>query len=347
MISAKRVTILTAWIVLCCISSVMVLADGAETNKGGVYVVMRVDISGAKTDYMDSVWPIVRDALVKERSSVGFISREPRINGELHVLISESSGALQAWDTVSNALSDVPSFPGVPALGLLARVEGNRVIVAFNEESSEAISSYLSNITIVELASRLDAFGLENSRIDDLGGGVIRFLAFDTGPANELISLFETQGQIAVRPVIGRTEEGGVDAGRGNDLLPVRGKLDSYFIVERRDIVKNRDFLSFESTFDLNGYPAISFRLGEEGAQELAAHTQSELGGNVAIVLDDEVVATIRNEVRIPADEGLIAGRFSKSDADRLVNMLNAGFLPADLEVVQFREISPPLNLPK
>ncbi|SUZ33889.1 hypothetical protein ROE7235_03664 [Roseibaca ekhonensis] len=114
--------------------------------------------------------------------------------------------------------------------------------------------------------------------------------------------------------------------GLGNDLLPVRGESDSYFIVERRDIIEGQDFLSYESTFDLNGYPAISFRLNVEGAEKLTIYTQSELGGIVAVVLDDQVVATIINEVRIPANEGLIAGRFTKGDADKLVTMLNVGF---------------------
>lgn len=346
MMISKRVAHLTAGIVLCCISSAIALADGADTNEGGVYFVMRPDIAGAKIDHMDIVWPIVRDALVQERSSVGFISREPRVNGELHVLISESSGAQQAWEAVSNALSDAPRFQGVLSLELLARVEGKRVIVALSEESSEALSLYLGNTTSVGLASRLNALGLENGRIDVLEDGVIRFLGFDTEPANELMSLFETQGQIALRPVAGRTEDRRFDAGLGNDLLPERNKPDSYFIVERQDVIKNQDFLSFETTFDLNGYPAIGFQLGEEGAQKLAAYIQSNLGGIAAIVLDDEVVATTINQVRIPADEGLIAGRFTQIDANRLVAMLNAGFLPVGLDVVQFREISPPLDLP-
>ncbi|MFP7675580.1 SecDF P1 head subdomain-containing protein [Marivita sp. S0852] len=297
---------------------------------------------------MDILWPTIRSALVKERSSVGFISREPRLNGELHVLISEVSGAEQALEAVSNALSDVPNFSEVPEAIVQAKVSGNRVVVAFDEESSEAISSHLVNTASLELASRLAAFGLQDGRIDvlDVGDGVIRFLGFNTAPANELIGLFETQGKISLRSVIGRTENRGTDAGRGNDLLPARSEQNSYFIVEQSNIIENVDFIGFESTFDLNGHPAISFRLSADGAQKLTSHTQNNLGGIAAVVLDEEVVATIRNEVRIPADEGLIAGRFNKSDADRLAAILNTGSFAVELEVVQFREISPPLNLP-
>ena len=91
MFSVLRVIFIAFWSVLCgiAISAEMVFAERADTKEGGVYLVMRERAYDAKTEYMEKVWQIVRDALVAERSTVGFISRELRLNGNLYIIITE------------------------------------------------------------------------------------------------------------------------------------------------------------------------------------------------------------------------------------------------------------------
>jgi preprotein translocase subunit SecD len=348
MFSVLRVIFIAFWSVLCgiAISAEMVFAARADTKEGGVYLVMRERAYDAKTEYMEKVWQIVRDALVAERSTVGFISRELRLNGNLYIIITEPAGARHASEVVTGALSEAPGFPGMSSPGFAVQVEGSRLVVALDEESSNVFSEYLTDRSVSALALRLKVFGLEGGRIDVLENEVIRFFAFDTKPVSELIYLFETQGRLSLRSVVGRSKDSSADAGAGNELLPFRNKKGSHLIVERRDIIKNEDFLSFESTFDGNGHPAIGFRLSVEGTQTLTAHTRREMGGVVAIVLDNEVISTNINVIRIPGDEGVIAGEFDQTDANRLVSILNAGGLPTKLDVVQYREISSPLDLP-
>lgn len=339
--------VLISFILACAASTGEALAEVAGTEGSGVYIVLSADITDAKNDFMDGLWPIVRDALVLERETFGSIKREDRSNGELHVVIGEATGAARAWEVAGEAVANAPKFPGVASSNLEVEVQGSRLVVSFDAESDTAISDYLTNEAVAALGARLGAFQLKHSSVSALDDGVVRFLGFDAITLENLIELFETQGDLVVRPVIGQTEDGSFDAGRGNEVLPVLGEPEAYLIVENRDILTNDDFVSFESTFDLNGYPAISFRLNPEGAEALDVYTKGAIGGTAAIILDGKVVSTMRNVVRIPADEGLIEGRFDPEYALTLAGILALGALPVRLEVVQYREISPPLALPR
>jgi preprotein translocase subunit SecD len=149
-----------------------------------------------------------------------------------------------------------------------------------------------------------------------------------------------------VSPVIGKTRDSQITVSRGSKLLRDRHDKSTFFEIDGLVLLTNQEFREFESAFDLNGRPVINFRLSEAGTHVLDVHIKNEPNGIVAFVLDGEVVSVMMNSrVRIPSNKGTIIGEFTLDEADRLTRLLNVGSLPFGLDLVQYREISPPLSI--
>jgi hypothetical protein len=77
----------------------------------------------------------------------------------------------------------------------------------------------------------------------------------------------------------------------------------------------------------------IKIRLTESASGKFADATRRNFDRPIAILLDDEVIATPKVRSEIPAGELEISGRFTKSEAGYLAAMLNNGVLPSGFYV--------------
>jgi preprotein translocase subunit SecD len=94
---------------------------------------------------------------------------------------------------------------------------------------------------------------------------------------------------------------------------------------------------------DENGRPAVSFTLNSEGARKMGATTSSNMGRQLAIVLDERVQSAPTIEGRITTD-GVIYGSFTQEEVMNLSLILRSGALPADLDYLEERTIGPTLG---
>jgi preprotein translocase subunit SecD len=83
--------------------------------------------------------------------------------------------------------------------------------------------------------------------------------------------------------------------------------------------------------------------LKPEGATKFGRLTGANIGRQLAIVLDNQVVSAPSIEGKISA-EGRITGRFSREEADTLAKVLRAGALPASLEYLHELSVGPSLG---
>jgi protein-export membrane protein SecD len=88
----------------------------------------------------------------------------------------------------------------------------------------------------------------------------------------------------------------------------------------------------------------VGFRLNPEGAREFARITESNVGGRLAIVLDDVVVSAPRINSEIPSGEGVIEGGFTAETARDLALILKTGALPVKLNIAEERTVGASLG---
>ncbi len=90
--------------------------------------------------------------------------------------------------------------------------------------------------------------------------------------------------------------------------------------------------------------PVVNFKLDDEGARRFGEMTRANIGRQLAIVLDDEVITAPVIRSVIAGGSGEISGTFTSAEAGDLALLLRAGALPAPLEVVEERTVGPDLG---
>ena len=91
------------------------------------------------------------------------------------------------------------------------------------------------------------------------------------------------------------------------------------------------------------GDPAVSFQLTQDAGKRFEAATTENLGRQMAIVLDSEVISApvIRAKIR---DSGIIEGGFTVTSAQDLALKLKSGAFPTEVQVLEERTIGPSLG---
>ncbi|PSQ84270.1 MAG: protein translocase subunit SecD, partial [Bacteroidetes bacterium QS_7_67_15] len=97
-------------------------------------------------------------------------------------------------------------------------------------------------------------------------------------------------------------------------------------------------------TFDqYTNEPKVSITMDSKGAREWSRLTAANINKQVAIVLDRAVVSNPVIQERIPGGRTSISGLESRQEAEDIVTVLNAGALPAPVEIVSERTVGPSL----
>ncbi|MEQ1920466.1 MAG: protein translocase subunit SecD, partial [Elusimicrobiota bacterium] len=89
------------------------------------------------------------------------------------------------------------------------------------------------------------------------------------------------------------------------------------------------------------GMPVVAFKFKPEAAAKFSALTASNIGKNMAIVLDDTVFSAPVIKGRIGGGSGIIEGQFTSDDAKSLAIVLRAGALPAPVKIIEERVVGP------
>ncbi len=98
------------------------------------------------------------------------------------------------------------------------------------------------------------------------------------------------------------------------------------------------------TTFDRFGTPAVSLEFNSEGAKLFEEATRKNVGRQLAIVLDGNVISAPVVQEVISGGKAQITGNFTLREAQKLAILLRAGALPVKVEVIENRTIGPTLG---
>ena len=93
-----------------------------------------------------------------------------------------------------------------------------------------------------------------------------------------------------------------------------------------------------------NNSSVVNFKLDNLGAKKFALSTKNNIGRNLAIILDNEVVSAPVIRDAIVTGNGQISGNFSVPEANNLAILLRSGALPAPLNIIEERTVGPDLG---
>ncbi|MDR2879220.1 MAG: protein translocase subunit SecD [Fusobacteriales bacterium] len=95
---------------------------------------------------------------------------------------------------------------------------------------------------------------------------------------------------------------------------------------------------------DQFGKPMIGFELNDEGAVKFAEITRTNMGKQLAIMLDGKEQSAPVIQSEIPGGKGSISGSFTYESAQNLANLLKAGALPVNIQIMETRSVDASLG---
>ncbi|SDB11944.1 protein translocase subunit SecD [Bauldia litoralis] len=140
---------------------------------------------------------------------------------------------------------------------------------------------------------------------------------------------------------------------QGNTATPSPGTIvvpsaefeGTFLVLDDAPLMTGEDLVDAQASFDSRtNEPVVNFRLSTSGARKFAEVTQTNVGRQFAIVLDDEVISAPSIREPILGGSGQISGSFSVESANDLSILLRAGSLPAKLTIVEERSVGPGLG---
>ncbi|MCA3244263.1 MAG: protein translocase subunit SecD [Alphaproteobacteria bacterium] len=225
--------------------------------------------------------------------------------------------------------------------------EGNQATLTFGESFLTELQKRALAQTVQVLRSRVDQFGVAEPVIQQQGSNRV------------IVELPGVRDVARAKAAIGKTAQLNfhlVDetatASAGSGMVPP-GKLllqeelggtTRPLLVERRPSLTGQMLTSAAAAFDQYGNPAVDIAFDSRGTQLFAKLSTENVGKRFAIVLDGKVYSAPVFREAILGGRAQISGAFTPEESQDLAAVLNAGALPAKVEVVEERTIGPSLG---
>ncbi|WP_339112513.1 protein translocase subunit SecD [Thioclava sp. GXIMD2076] len=312
--------------------------------RGGAHLLAEVQLSDVYAARMKSLWPEMRTALAKDRSTIGAIRRVESADDELKIQIGNADQIQTAVATAKTLASPITSLSGVGQDDLDISGQGDIITVKLSDAEKQATDDRTMQQSLEIVRRRIDAAGTREPTIARQGSDRILIEVPGIGSAQELKDLIGTTAQLNFMQVNGTTQNADASAGQGNILVPDAEREGLYYILGDVPVVSGDALTDAKAATDQNGYPAVSFRFNTTGARQFGDFTASHIGEPFAIVLDNEVISAPTIQTHIAGGSGIITGNFTIQQSTDLALLLRSGALPAKLNFLEERTIGPELG---
>lgn len=111
-----------------------------------------------------------------------------------------------------------------------------------------------------------------------------------------------------------------------------------------KTVMTGADLKEAHVSTDRLGQPAVSFTLSDKGAKIFGDYTTSHVNQYLGIVLDKTVISAPVVNTPITDGAGIIQGKFTADEANKLAIQLSYGALPVPVKVVESRTVGATLG---
>ncbi len=299
------------------------------------------------------------------------------LQGGAHLVleVNQNDVKTQAYENLSDRVRELGRTEGVGYSGLLSTAEGVNFVlrdgaqmgllrealkaepVQVNAGEGNAITLVYSETFLTELQTRALAQTVQvlRSRVDQFG--VAEPVIQQQGTSRVIVELPGVRDVARAKAAIGKTAQlnfhmvdetatpsGIVPPGRLLLNEDAGNGVTRPLLVERRPSLTGQMLTSAAAGFDQYNNPAVDIAFDSRGTQIFAKLSTEGVGKRFAIVLDGKVYSAPVFREPILGGRAQISGNFSATEAQDLAAILNAGALPARVDVVEERTIGPSLG---
>ncbi|MEM9047555.1 MAG: protein translocase subunit SecD [Pseudomonadota bacterium] len=300
--------------------------------RGGVYLLVEVQVEDVYGEIMDGIWPEARDTL-RGLDGVRTVRRQPADPGLLRIRIDNP-------DVLGAAMAAMRGLEGYALL--VSSVRADTLEIALSDLERRELDNRTVEQSLEKIRRRVDEAGTREPSIQRQGSQRIVVQVPGLGSAEELLEIIGRTARLSFHPVV---SDGAEDQTVAFDqLLLPDVDMGGFLVVERSAVVGGDELVDAQPSFDQNGLPAVGFRFNAVGARKFGEYTRDNVGRRFAIVLDSEIISAPQIISHIPGGAGQITGQFTVEESARLAVLLRAGALPAEIQVLEQRTVGPELG---
>ncbi|MEZ5947185.1 MAG: protein translocase subunit SecD, partial [Hyphomonas sp.] len=319
--------------------------------RGGVYLMMEIEpdevVANRLNVFARDVSSAMRGASVAER-----LYNETEINGRtLQVKLTRPNedGSFRTEE----ALKRLQKLNG-PVGGVIGGAEmyemkitsPDTISITVPAAAEESLVKDALGKTMTIVRRRVDPDGVSEIAITPQGNNRIILEAPGEPDPQRLKNLLSRDGRMTFNLV--DSDPSAIDAAQRGVVKPgyrlLTGAETGPLLVRDIPEVVGSDIANAAQSFDQANRPDITFRLNGNGARKFYETTRNNSGKLFAIVLDDVIMSAPRINEPIPGGNVQITGSFTQQEAIDLAAIIEAGEMPAKLQFLDQRTVSPTLG---
>ena len=323
--------------------------------QGGAHLLLEVDLESVLEQQLDNELDGIRQML---RAQGRIATEYLRVDDGAIVGRFRNSEDIEAGLAIVQGLSRPLQVGALGQTGQTTRIvdEGDgRFRVSITPENIEDIRARTIEQSIEVLRRRIDPSGTTELTLAREGDDRILLQVPGAKNVDEIKERINTSANLSFHLVRDESFDAGVlaraaESGRtppgavyfaGDEESQERG-----YIVQRRTRITGDCLQSAKEGLHPQGLPGavVNFTFDTRCAQEFGELTTRNTGKQFAVVLDDAVISAPNIRNPILGGAGYIEGGFTLDSARELSVLLNAGSLPAKLNVVEERSVSATLG---
>ena len=320
--------------------------------QGGSYLLYQLDTGDFVNDQLATLAGEVRGILRQDPAvDYSVLSTRDQIANNQHVQVriddpAELAEGRDRLETLRNPLSGAVLGGATTFEYDLVEMDDGLFRFTYNESGLTERMRTLVQQSIEVISSRINELGTTEPSIQRQGADRILVEVPGLDDPQRLKDLIGQTAEMTFHLVQGTTLIEDADQNREVGTLVFPDSTNpavGYIVGEAR--VRGQDLIDAQTTFNQQtGEVVVNFRLNTVGARAFGDVTQSNVGRQFAIVLDDVVIsAPVINEP-ILGGTGQISGNFTVEEANDLSILLRAGALPVKLTIIEERTIGPGLG---
>jgi preprotein translocase subunit SecD len=321
--------------------------------RGGTHLILQVQVNDAVNVDSDNAIARLKEDMHSHKINYSDITKPDPVNHP-DMLVVKGVPPEQSTDFKSIVADRLPEYDASSGAE-------NSWTVSMKAQSLADLKNRAVSQAIETIRNRIDQLGVREPVIQEHGLGQYQILVQLPGvddPAR-VKQIMQSTAMLEIKQSLGGpySSEQAVLQEHGGVLPPdavlMQGKSigsrnnpeggESWYLISRASAVTGRDLRDAQPGNDENGQPEVKFTLSGEGGRKFYAFTNSHIGDNLAVVLDNKVmeVASIKSAIR---EDGVITGRFTDQETHDLSMTLRSGALPAGIKYLEERTVGPSLG---
>jgi SecD/SecF fusion protein len=320
-----------------------VRAATAQELRGESYLVLEVARDGLTQERVIALRDDIRVRLRNARIAYEALGAEGM---NVHLRIRSDGDVERAKAALADLLTPSPGEAGTAPVAEVSLEEPEPAFLKYTltKPGIDQRVAAAARESIEVIKKRLDGLRLTAPEVEAQGTDRIVVRAGDVHDPGRLVDVVSQRGRLTMQLVDQSMSAAEALAGgppAGSSILYGFGEPQLAYLVDDRVLLSGQHLADAQGSVDpATSQPVVTFRFDSEGAQLFGEVTQQNVGRQLAVILDNQVLMAPVIVEPILGGTAQISGNFTTRSADDIAILLRAGELPAPLNLVE-RRFSP------